>query len=99
MLDPLGSNSPPDASLSSASAGVARAGRLEISTQILAGLALLGAIAFGLLASLLAGLLIYELVLVLAPRLSTPMTRHAGKIIVVSLLASATILVIGAGIL
>jgi hypothetical protein len=61
--------------------------RLEIAAQILAGFALLCALALGLLASLLARLLIYELVHVLTPRLSTHVTRRTGKIIVVSLRA------------
>lgn len=41
--------------------------RIEISAQILAGLALLGTLWFGLLAALLAGLLIHELVHAAAP--------------------------------
>jgi predicted PurR-regulated permease PerM len=98
MLDPLGRDSPSETPFSSGGVGT-RFRWLEIAAQLLAGLALLGALALGLLASLLAGLLIYELVLVLAPKLSTPMTRHTGKIIVVTLLATVIILVIGAGIL
>src|SRR3954451_2594641 len=74
--------------------------RLEIATQILTGLALLGALQFHLLASLLAGLLVYELVHVLAPgHDSTFVRRHTGKIIVVSLLAAIVIVAIGAAIL
>jgi len=41
---------------------------LEVATQVLAGFALLLALYVGLLPSLLAGLLIYELVQVLAPQ-------------------------------
>jgi predicted PurR-regulated permease PerM len=41
--------------------------RIEISAQVLAGLALLGSLWFGLLAALLAGLLIHELVHAVAP--------------------------------
>jgi predicted PurR-regulated permease PerM len=72
---------------------------LETTTQILSGVALLSALKVGLLPSLLAGLLVYELVHALAPRPSTLVTRRAGKIIVVSLLATVIIVVIGAGIL
>jgi predicted PurR-regulated permease PerM len=72
---------------------------LETTTQFLAGIALLGAIKIGLLASLLAGLLVYELVHVLAPRPSIRVTRRTGKIIIVSLLATIIVVVIGAGIL
>ena len=72
---------------------------LETTAQILAGLALLGALKMGLLASLLAGLLVYELVHVLAPRPSTRVTHRTGKIIIVSLLATLVVVVIGAGIL
>lgn len=72
---------------------------LETTTQFLAGVALLGALKFGLLASLLAGLLVYELVHVLAPGSSIRMTRRTGKIIIISLLAALVVAVIGAGIL
>ncbi|KLK91652.1 membrane protein [Microvirga vignae] len=73
--------------------------RLEATTQILAAIALLGALEIGLLASLLAGLLVYELVHVLAPRSSIRVPHRTGKIIVVSLLATVIVVVIGAGIL
>ena len=72
---------------------------LETTTQILAGLALLGALKIGLLTSLLAGLLVFELVHVLAPRPSMRVTHRTGKIIIVSLLATLVVVVIGAGIL
>jgi predicted PurR-regulated permease PerM len=73
---------------------------LELATQILAGLALLIALKYGLLASLLAGLLVYELVQVLAPgRTSTLVRRRTGKIIAVALLATIVIVAIAAGIL
>src|SRR5215212_7453716 len=66
--------------------------RLEISTQILAGLALLAALEFGLLASLLAGLLVYDLVQALAPtRTNRFVHRHTAKIIVVALLAAGIV--------
>jgi hypothetical protein len=72
---------------------------LETTTQLLAGAALLGALKIGLLASLLAGLLVYELVHVLAPRSSIRVTRRTGKIIIISRLATLVVVVIGAEIL
>lgn len=66
---------------------------LEIATQVLSGLALLAALQFHLLGSLLAGSLVYQLVHLLAPgRGSTLVHRRTGKIVVVALLA---VLVIG----
>ena len=55
--------------------------RLEIATQILTGLTLLGALQFHLLASLLAGLLVYELVHVLRAisRCKDDSRRESGK--------------------
>jgi predicted PurR-regulated permease PerM len=53
----------------------------------------------GLLASLLAGLLIYELVHVLAPKPSTLVTQRTSKILVVTVLAGIAIVVIGVEIL
>lgn len=73
--------------------------RLTTATQVLAVFALLGALKIGLLTSLLAGLLVHELVQALAPRPSTLVTRRAGKILVVSLLAAVVVVVIGAAIL
>src|SRR5829696_365050 len=74
--------------------------RLQIATQVLTGLALLGALQFHLLASLLAGLLVYQLVHLLAPsHTSTLVRRRTGKIIVVALLAVLVIAAIGAAIL
>src|SRR4051794_509390 len=64
-----------------------------LATQVLSGLALLAALQFHLLGSLLAGLLVYQLVHLLAPgRDSTIVHRRTGKIVVVALLA---VLVIG----
>jgi predicted PurR-regulated permease PerM len=61
--------------------------RLEIATQILAGVALVFALQFHLLASLLSGLLVFELVQALAPsRANAYLPRRAGKIVVVALL-------------
>jgi len=72
------------------------ASRVEIATQIVSGLALIGALRVGLLASLLAGLLVYELVHALAPgRNSRIVSRHTGKIIVVAFIA--TVIIVGAG--
>src|SRR5699024_3574357 len=63
--------------------------RLEVATQVLAGLALLGILQFHLLGSLLAGLLVYELVHALAPnRSGTLVQHHTAKVIVVALLAA-----------
>src|SRR3954471_6972508 len=79
---------------------VASSPRLELATQALTGLALLGVLQFHLLASLLAGLLVYELVHLLAPsHTSTLVRRRTGKIIVVALLAILVIAAIGAAIL
>src|SRR5215217_166864 len=73
---------------------------LALATQALTGLALLGALQFHLLASLLAGLLVYQLVHLLAPsHTSTLVHRRTGKIIVVALLAVVVIAAIGAAIL
>jgi predicted PurR-regulated permease PerM len=98
MLDPFGRNLSPKASLPSPME-VSRSPWLETTTQLLAGAALLGALKVGLLTSLLAGLLVYELVHALAPRPSTLVTRRGGKIMVVSLLATLVVVIIGAGIL
>ena len=65
MLDPVGR--PPSLGRPIPFQGVA-ASRIEITTQVLAAIALIGALKLGLLASLLAGLLVYELVHVLASR-------------------------------
>jgi predicted PurR-regulated permease PerM len=71
--------------------------RLETATLILSGVALLGALYVGLLPSLLSGLLIYELVQVLAPSPNV-VTRRNRKIMAVALLSAVMIVVIGAGI-
>src|SRR3954468_22263117 len=78
MLDSVRPDLKPEVTLS---AGVSpRASRVEIATKIVAGLALLGALRVGLLASLLAGLLVYELVHALAPgRNSRIVSRHTGR--------------------
>jgi predicted PurR-regulated permease PerM len=99
MLDSVGHHPRPEKPVPFRRA-LARSPRLEIATQILAGLALLGALQFHLLASLLAGLLVYQLVHVLAPsHTSTLVHRRTGKIIVVALLAVLVIVATGAGIL
>lgn len=66
MLDPLRRDLSSKEPLPS-KVGMKSSRGFETTTQILAGIALLGALKFGLLASLLAGLLVYELVHVLAP--------------------------------
>jgi predicted PurR-regulated permease PerM len=99
MLDPVGRNPLSEKPISSREP-VTGSRRLDTATQILTGLALILALHVGLLPSLLAGLLVYELVHVLAPgRNSTLVRRHAGKIIAVTLLATIVIAAIGAGIL
>jgi hypothetical protein len=98
MLDRYGRDLSPE-QLPPAAGGVTKSHWLEIATQILAGFALFCALRIGLLASLLAGLLIYELVHVLAPKPSTLVTQRTGKILVVAVLASLTIVVSGVAIL
>ena len=97
MLDPprrdLSSKEHPSSTIA-----VSPSRRLETTTQFLAGVALLGALKIGLLASLLAGLLVYEPVHVLAPGSSIRVTRRTGKIII-SLLATLVVVVIVAGTL
>ena len=74
--------------------------QLQIATQILVAVALLAAVHYGLLASLLAGMLVYELVHVLAPGHKNRFVhRRTGKIIVVTMLAGLVIAAIGATIL
>jgi predicted PurR-regulated permease PerM len=74
--------------------------RLEIAAQILAGVALLLALHFHLLASLLSGLLVFELVQTLAPRRTSPyLPRRAGKMVVVALLTIVVIAAITGAIL
>src|SRR4051794_31599545 len=99
MLDPVGRHPPPSKPFPSKGLA-ANSPRIEITTQILAAIALIGALKLGLLASLLAGLLVYELVHVLAPsRNSDLVPRRTGKIIAVALLAIIVIVALGAGIL
>lgn len=74
--------------------------RMEITSQILAAVALIGALKLGLLASLLAGLLVYELVHLLAPSRNNDLVgRRTGKIIAVALIAILVIVAVAAGIL
>ncbi|WP_336489791.1 AI-2E family transporter [Methylobacterium nigriterrae] len=74
--------------------------RLRLAAQVLAGLALLGTLHFHLLGSLLAGLLVYELVHVLAPDRYGSLVHHrTAKVIVVAFLAAVVAGLIGAGIL
>jgi predicted PurR-regulated permease PerM len=98
MLDRLGRDLPSKEPRPSRAVG-SPAPWLLTTAQILAGTALLGAVKMGLLASLLAGLLVYELVHVLAPRPSLRVTHRTGKIMIVSLLATLVVVGIGAGIL
>ncbi|ACA18169.1 putative permease [Methylobacterium sp. 4-46] len=74
--------------------------RLETATQILAGLALVAVLHFHLLGALLAGLLVHELVHLLAPRRSDALVHHhTAKVIVVALLAGVIVAAVGAAIL
>jgi predicted PurR-regulated permease PerM len=98
MLDRLGRDLPSKEPRPSRAVG-SPAPWLLTTAQILAGTALLGAVTMGLLASLLAALLVYELVHVLAPRPSLRVTHRTGKIMIVSLLATLVVVGIGAGIL
>lgn len=77
----------------------ARDRRIEISAQILAGLALLGSLWFGLLAALLAGLLIHELVHAVAPAFRRFGALHkTGRIIALGLLTAVLSLAVIFGI-
>jgi len=97
MLDPVGRQSPP--SQPAVFKGSAER-RIEITTQVLAVIALIGALKLGLLASLLAGLLVYELVHLLAPKRDSDLVaRHTGKIIAVALIALLVIIAVAAAIL
>src|SRR3954454_14690279 len=99
MLDPGGRHPRPEKPIPFRRV-VTTSPRLALATQALTGLALLGALQFHLLASLLAGLLVYQLVHLLAPsRSSTFVHRRTGKIIVVALLAVLVIAATGAAIL
>src|SRR5215218_2703759 len=99
MLDPVGRHPRPEKPIPFRRAATTSP-PLALATQALTGLALLGALHFHLLASLLAGLLVYELVHLLAPgHASTLVHRRTGKIIVVALLAILVIAAIGAAIL
>ena len=99
MLDPVGRHPRPEKPIPLRRAATI-APRLELATQLLTGLALLGALQFDLLTSLLAGLLVYQLVHLLAPSHNSRFVhRRTGKIIVVALLAILVIAAIGAAIL
>jgi predicted PurR-regulated permease PerM len=74
--------------------------RIEISAQILAGLALLGTLWFGLLAALLAGLLIHELVHAVAPLLRRfGFLPNIGRIIALGLLTAVLSLAVIFGVI
>src|SRR3954453_353979 len=99
MLDPGGRHPRPEKPIPFRRA-VTTSPRLALATQALTGLALLGALQFHLLASLLAGLLVYELVHLLAPSPTrTFVRRRTGKIGVVGLAAMLVIPGPGASIL
>ncbi|WP_245447425.1 hypothetical protein [Methylobacterium sp. 17Sr1-1] len=95
MLDPL-----PPQHTAPATTPRGNSGRLETATQILAALALLGTLHFHLLGALLAGLLVYELVHLLAPRSAAAFVHHhTAKIIVVAVLAVLIVAIVAAAIL
>ncbi|GJD48606.1 hypothetical protein OPKNFCMD_1329 [Methylobacterium crusticola] len=74
--------------------------RLEAATLALAALALVGVLQVHLLGSLLAGLLVYEIVHALASsRLGARVHRHTAKIIVVAVLAGIVVAAVAAAIL
>ena len=99
MLDPVGHELRPEKPMPFRRAATTFP-RLELATQVLTGLALLSVLQFHLLESLLAGLLVYQLVHLLAPSHSSRFVhRRTGKIIVVALLAVFVIAAIGAAIL
>src|SRR3954467_9034126 len=99
MLDPGGRHPRPEKPIPFRRAAPTSP-RLALATQALTGLALLGALQFHLLASLLAGLLVYQLVHLLAPSHGSGFVhRRTGKIIVVALLAIVVIAAIRAAIL
>src|SRR5918912_2358946 len=89
---------PPDRFSSSAPA--ADLVKLDIATQVLAVLALFAVLKLHLLSALLSGLLIYELVHVLAPK-SKPAraTRRTEKVVALTVLASLIILAVFSAIL
>ena len=63
--------------------------KLELAAQVLAGLALVAVLKLGLLSALLSGLLIYELVHLVALKLNwVGVTHEVGKAVALILLAS-----------
>src|SRR3982750_4254654 len=99
MLDPGGYHPRPEKPIPFRRAATTSP-QLELATQALTGLALLGALQFHLLASLLAGFLGFQLGHLPPPRhTSTLVHRRTGKIIVVALLAILVIAALGAAIL
>jgi predicted PurR-regulated permease PerM len=72
--------------------------KLELAAQILAGLALVAVLKLGLLSALLSGLLIYELVHLVALKLNrVGMTHEVGKAVALILLASLIAVAISIG--
>src|SRR4051812_26535392 len=98
MLDPVGRHLRPEKPIPVRRTTISP--RLELGTQVLTGVALLAALQFHLLASLLAGLLVYQIVHLLAPNDGSRFVhRRTGKIIIVALLAILVIAAIGIAIL
>src|SRR4051812_49827656 len=72
--------------------------KLELAAQILAGLALIAVLKLGLLSALLSGLLIYELVHLVALKLNwVGVTHEVGKAVALILLASLIAVAISVG--
>lgn len=77
-----------------------RDGRIDTASQVLAGLALLGTLWFGLLAALLAGLLIHELVHMAAPAFRRfGATHKIGRIIALGLFSAVISVIVVFGVI
>jgi predicted PurR-regulated permease PerM len=73
--------------------------RVEIAALILMGCALYAVLSLGLLAAFLAGVLVYELVHVLAPFVKIPgLTHRTGKVVALTFLAVVAILILSSGV-
>lgn len=76
-----------------------RAARYEVAAMILAGVALLLALTLDLLPALLAGLLVYELVHILAPTMRRHLSSQRAKLLTVVILSTAIITAVTLSIL
>jgi hypothetical protein len=75
MLDAVRSRSLPERPIPTETS-MASSYRLELTTQALAAVALIGALKLGLLSTLLAGLLVYQLVHLLTPARDSALVPH-----------------------